>query len=276
MKLKRVIMAAVILLFPSLVTAESNPWSRKLPFEQAVITYEISGMESGSEVLYIKDFGRTTARHRQTSIKMLGVIQTRSSIKITTADWIYSFDLHDGTGSKSVNPQKLMVEEYDRLSEADQKKVSDNAQKMANVFTEGMQGNVEQNAKEILGYSCDRISTMGSTIYSIHDTGINLLSETDLMGVKMKSVATSINKQGADNKYFEFPPGIIPKHDREADQMSQMIAQQTISALRDPEGFKNRGQGFMGMESLEQPAIPLEDQKEMEEAMNTIKGLLGN
>jgi len=276
MKLKGVIMAAVILLFTSLVTAESNPWSRKLPFEQAVITYEISGMESGSEVLYIKDFGRTTARHRQTSIKMLGVIQARSSVEITTADWIYSFDLHDKAGSKSVNPRKLMVEEYNKLSEADQKKVSDNAQKMANVFTEGMQGRVEQNAKEILGYSCDRISAMGSTIYSIHGTGINLLSVTDLMGVKMKSVATSINKKGVDDKYFEFPPGITLKHDREADEMAQMMAQQTISALRDPEGVKSKGQGFMGIESVEQPAIPEEDQMEMEEAMKTIKGLLGN
>jgi len=147
---------------------------------------------------------------------------------------------------------------------------------MANVFIGGLQGTVESNVKEILGYSCDRTAAMGSTVYSIHDTGISLLSETDLMGIKMKIVATTIEEAGADEKYFEFPEGIAAQHDQEADQMARMIAQQTISALKDPEGFRNKGQGFMGMPSGVEPTIPQEDQLEMEEAMRTIKGLLGN
>jgi len=277
MKLKGLIGAAVILLIPSLMTAESNnPWATNLPFEQAVITYEIIGMESGSEVLYIRDFGATMARHRQTSTIMLGLTQKSSSVEISTPDWIYSFDLQERTGSKSVNPQKLMIEEYEKLSAAEKKKVSDNAREMANGFMGGLQGSVEPNVKELLGYSCDRTTAMGSTVYSIHDTGISLLSETDLMGIKMKIVATSIEKAGADEKYFEFPEGIFVQHNKEADQMAQMIAQQTMSALKDPEGYKNKGQGFMGMPSGGQPTIPQEDQMEMEEAMKTIKGLLGN
>lgn len=277
MKLKGLIVAVVILLIPSLMSAElNNPWTRNLPFEQAVITYEIIGLESGREILYIRDFGATTARHRQTNTTVLGITQKSSSVEITTPEWIYSFDLQERTGSKSVNPQKLMIKEYDKLSAAEKKKVSDNARGMANVFMGGKQGSIEQNVKELLGYSCDRTTSMGSTVYSIHDTGISLLSETDLMGIKMKIVATSIKETGADKKYFEFPEGIVVQHNKEADQMAQMIAQQSMSALKDPEGFKNKGQGFMGIPSDGQPAIPQEDQMEMEEAMKTIKGLLGN
>jgi len=277
MKLKGLIAVAVILLTPSLMSAEpDNPWNRKLPFEQAVITYEIIGLESGREVLYLRDFGTTTARHRETSTTVLGITQKNSSVEITTPDWIYFFDLQQKTGSKSVNPQKLMIEEYDKLSTDEKKKISDNARGMANMLMGGLQGSVEPNVKQLLGYSCDRTTALGSTVYFIHDTGISLLSETDLLGIKMKIVATSIQETGAEKRYFEFPEGIVVQHDKEADRMAQMIAQQSMSALKDPEGHSNKGQGFMGMPSGEQPAIPQEDQMEMEEAMKTIKGLLGN
>lgn len=276
MKLNSLVVAALFLLAPSLTVAASNPWSAKLPFEQAVITYEISGMEAGREVLYIKDFGGHTARYRETSRTILGLIQKSSSIEITTPDWVYSFDLQKRTGSKSINPQKLMSEEYDKLSAADKQKVEENVLHMGNVFMGGLQGSVEQNVEEILGYYCDKTTGLGSTVYSIHGTGISLLSETDLMGIKIRSVATSIEKGGADKTYFELPQGIAVQHDKEADQMAQMIAQQTIAALKDPEIMRKKEQGFMGGPSGGQPAIPEEDQLEMEEAMKTIRGLLGN
>ncbi len=277
MKLKGLIVAAVLLLIPSLMCAQAdNPWNRKLPFEQAVITYEIIGLESGREVLYLRDFGTTTARHRQTITTVLGLTQKNSSVEITTPDWIYVFDLEEKTGSKSVNPQKLMIEEYDKLSADEKKKVSDNVRGMATIIMGGLQGSVEPNVKQILGYSCDRTTALGSTVYYIHDTGISLLSETDLMGIKMKIVATSVQETGAEQRYFEFPEGIVVQHNKEADQLAQMIAQQSMAALKDPEGHRNKSQGFMGMPSGEQPAIPQEDQMEMEEAMKKIKELLGN
>ncbi len=276
MKLKWLIVSAMLLLAPSMVMAEETPWSPKLPFEQAVITYEISGMEEGQEVLYIRDFGQSTARHRQTSTTMLGITQKSSSVEIVTPEWVYNFDLREGAGSKSVNPQKLMSEEYNKLTDAEKKKVDENAGKMAGVLAGGGLGSVELNVRQILGYSCDRIIGLGSTVYSIHDTGISLLTETDLLGIKMKSVATSIKKSGADKIYFEFPQGIVPQPNPEADHMARLIAQQSIAALQDPESFQSKGQGIMGLPAGGQPAIPEEDQIQMKEAMETIKGLLGN
>ncbi len=69
-------------------------------------------MESGREILYLTDFGATAARHRETSTTILGITQKQSSREITTPEWIYSFDLQETTGSKSVNPKKLIIEEY--------------------------------------------------------------------------------------------------------------------------------------------------------------------
>ncbi len=263
------------LLVPQLGAAESPPWSWQLPFEQGVITYEISGMESGREMLYVKDFGATTARHRETSTTILGIPQKHRTIEITTPEWIYFFDLQERIGSKSVNPQKLMIEEYEKLSETDKQKVNESASQMANVFMGDLHLSVKQNVKEILGYSCDQTKATGSTVYSIHGTGISLLSETDFMGIQIKTVAVSVETQGVDTSFFEFPEGIVVEHSQEADKMAQMIAQQAVAALKDPGNLPAKSQGIMGLPSSGQPEIPEEDKVEMEEAMKTIRELLG-
>ena len=275
MKWIAVIVVMMSLSLPQIGEAEPTPWSRDLPFEQGVIIYEISGMESGREILYLKDFGATAARHRETSTTILGITQKHHSIEITTPEWIYAFDLQQRTGTKSVNPHQLITEEYEKLSDPDKQKVNENAQKMATVFTGDLHTHVEQNHKEILGYSCDLMKAMGSTVYSIHGTGVSLLSETDFMGIQIKSAAVSIETGRVDSRFFEFPEGIEVEHDQEADRMARMIAQQTIAALKDPESTTTKRQGFTGPSS-EQPEIPEEDKMEMEEAIKTIRGLLGN
>lgn len=276
MKWIGVIAVMMSLSLPQFGAAESIPWSWKLPFEQGVITYEISGMESGREILYLTDFGATAARHRETSTTILGITQKQSSREITTPEWIYSFDLQERTGSKSVNPKKLIIEEYEKLSDTDKQKVNENAREMATVFTGDLHARVEENVKEILGYSCDRTTAIGSTVFSIHGTGVSLLSETDFMGIQVKSAAVSVETVKVDSSVFELPEGIEVEHNQDADRMARLIAQQTMAALKDPESTSSKRQGFMGVPSGEQPDIPEEDQLEMEEAMKTIRGLLGH
>ena len=47
----------LVLLSTTPVFAKNDPWELKLPFEKAVIHYEISGSQTGTETLYIRDFG---------------------------------------------------------------------------------------------------------------------------------------------------------------------------------------------------------------------------
>ena len=190
----RLYVLILVLLAPSLTAAEPNPWLRRLPFEQAVITYQISGMETGQEILYIRDYGERTARYRETSATILGIAQKSSTVEITTPEWIYLFDLREGTGTKSVNPVQLMIDEYDKLTPAEKEKVAGRAEKMAGILSIGLPGTVEEHAREILGLSCDRLKALGSTIYAIHGTGITLLSEIDVMGITVKSAAIAIEK----------------------------------------------------------------------------------
>ena len=276
---RRVVIVLLVLaiIFPYVATGKESPWEKKLPFEKATISYSLEGMETGEEVLYIRDFGRETARYRTTKTSMLGMTMNNRNVEIMTPDWMYTFDLEEGSGTKSINPQKLMKEAFNKLSADDQEAVIKNAEEMGTGFISTMQGAFERDAKTILGYSCDKVTAMGSTTYSIHGTPIVLHSETNIMGVSVKTTATKIEKGNAPNSYFELPSGIIPEVDTEADQMAKMMAEQSIAMLKDPEAYKENAQNnMMKMIPHRSETISPEEQKQVEEAMKTLKGLFGN
>jgi hypothetical protein len=272
-----VLLMLVLLVMPHAAIGAKNPWEKELPFKNATINYTLSGMETGEEVLYIRKHGKEAARYRTTKTSMLGMSIINRSVEIMTPDWIYSFDLREGTGTRSINPQKLMIDEYSKLSKAEKETVEKNAEEMGSGIMSGMQGSLEKNAKEILGYSCDKVSVMGSTVYSIHGTQIALLTESNIMGVTVKSVATKLDKGAVPDKYFQNPEGIVPQPDPEADQMARMMAEQSISMLKDPKAFKENNQGtIMNMVPGKSDEISPEEQQQVEEAMKALKELFGN
>lgn len=271
------ILALSFLTIVDFAGAETNPWEKKLPFESASIHYKLSGMETGQEVLYIKDFGTQTARHRTTSMSVLGMKKENKTVEIITSDWFFTFDLQEGTGSKSVNPQKILIDEYNKLSDAEKETVRANAEKIGIAALGGMHGSVEKNAKQILGYSCDKAIIAGTSIYYIHDTPISLLSETKMMGVTVRSEATYIEIGSVADTYFSFPQGIVPKPSLESDMVANTMAKQTIAILKDPEGFEKDNQGtIIGFPTDQKNTISPEEQQQVEEAMQALKELFGN
>jgi hypothetical protein len=264
----------VLMLLPvSVAAGDKSPWELKLPFKSATIHYTISGMENGSEVTYIRDYGREVATYHTTKTTMMGMTMVNETVDIDTPEWLYQFDLTERTGTKSVNPEKYMIEEYNKLSRADKKRVKENGEKMGASIPEGFGGNVQQNAQKILGYSCDRAEMMGTVVYSIHGSGIPLLVESNMMGMNMKIEATSVDKGKVSDKYFQFPEGIEAKFDPQSDAMAHEMAKQTIAMLKDPESAKKQG-GRPMMQGQQQQMSP-EDQEQMQQAMEMLKGMFG-
>lgn len=274
------LVAALVLLLPVLAVAgDANPWERKLPFKEATIQYVLSGMETGSETLYIRDYGRETATYRVSKTSMMGTSTAKETIELQSPEWVYTFDLTTRTGTKSVNPQKYMIEEYQRLSAAEQKQVNENIQKVGLPMAESLGGKVEQKALKILGYECDRVQIMGTTVYSIHETGIPLKIEANMMGMNMRQEATAVEEKAVSPKYFAPPQGIVAAADPQGDAMARSMAQQTISILKSPDGArKMQEQGPVSpmMPSGDgQEQMSPEEKKEMEQAMEMLKGMMG-
>jgi hypothetical protein len=55
-----------------------------------------------------------------------------------------------------------------------------------------------------------------------------------------------------------------------------IVAQQTRTTLKDPEGMAAKRQAFMGLPAGEQPRAPEADKLDREAAIKTIRGMRGN
>lgn len=272
-----VVLCLLILAVPIAAGAVSNPWNKKLPFKEATIHYELSGMEKGTEVVYIRDYGKQTAKYHSGTTSLLGMARKTNTVEITTPDWVYTFDLDKKTGTKVINPRKIMVEEYNNLSAADKEKALKNAEKTGGMMLNGLEGQVERNARTILGFSCDKVSMMGTTAYSIHDTPVTLLSDSNILGIEIRIEAIKVDEGSVDDKYFTFPTGIVAQPNSQADETTRSIVRQNIALMLDPDsaGFdiENR---TMQIPAAGKKEIPPEEQKQAEDALKVLKELFGN
>ncbi len=281
MKGRIFVLIGLLLLAPVLSSAEPNlPWKQKLPFKRLTVKYDITGIEEGKETVYVKDYGEKVATYRTSTTSMLGMKTTDETVTIEDPEWIYSFDLTDKTGIKSANPLKYMKEEYEALSSEDKQLVQQNSVKFGGDITNGLGGEIEQNAEKIFGFDCDRVSMMGTTSYTIHNTPILLKLEANVMGIQMSQVATSVDKGKVDESWFAFPEGITPVYDAEADEMSKQMAKNSINWLKNPEaniqdavklGIPPQSGGVEHQPSQEEQEL----MKQAEEAMKGLKNLFG-
>lgn len=265
-------------------SAETNPWDTKLPFKEATIQYSITGSETGSETLYIRDYGKERSRHRKSTAEMMFMTTDTDQIEITSPDWIHTIDMKARTGTKVTNPVKFIIEEYNRLSSPEKDMVNKNAQEMGTSMMQGMQGSVQQNAENILGYSCDLVSVAGTTSYSIHGTDITLKSDAAMMGMNFSTVATQINEGSVPGNVFTPPPGIQITHDKEADDAAMAMAKSTIDTLKSPDASQkmqeqagdaiNQG-GSAGQQAPPANRMDKQTEQEMQKAMDAMKGLFG-
>ncbi len=277
MKKTMFILFMMLLLVPALASGgNKNPWDKKLPFKKATIHYTLSGMEKGTETLYIRKYGKETASYHKTSTTMMGMTMVNETITITDPDWVFTFDLKEKTGTKSVNPEKYMIEEYNKLTKAEKKQVLKNSEELGSSMTQGMGGEIEKKAEKILGFDCDKVTMMGATVYSIHDSGIPLKTESNMMGMSIKIEATKIDKGSADKKFFKHPEGITAVLDSEADAMARSMAKQTMDMLKDPEAAKKASSQQPVMQNPNQQDMSPEEQQQMEKAMEALKGIFGN
>ena len=142
-------------------------------------------------------------------------------MQITDPDWQYSFDLEEGTGTKSTNPKKFFKEEYAKLSPAERNNVRKNAEELGLSMVKDFNGHTEQNASTILGHPCDRTTISGMTIHVIHQTDIPLLTDVNLGFMQGVTKATNIDHGMPLEESFALPAAIAPVFDSQADELAR-------------------------------------------------------
>lgn len=232
MRLPRVLSVSILTLcISSFAAAGDSPWEKKLPFKSATIQYKIKGSMKGSKTLYVKDYGRTHVEERKTKMSMFGIQQLQHEWVLTTPDWEYTLDKTTNDASKTVNPYKYLIEEYNTLSSADKKTVRINADETGFAFIEQGEGEFIANDKKLLGYSCDKINMMGVKAHVIHGTELPLAAATNMMGIKMTEMATKVDTGRVSADKFKLPVGVDFYHDKDADRILKQQARSVINSL---------------------------------------------
>jgi hypothetical protein len=265
------------------------PWDMRLPFQEAIIHYELKGTQQGLEILYIKDYGKFRAKHHTSKTSIMGMTTSTETIEITDPDWLTTYNLSDRSGEKITNPNKIYLTEYNKLSAREKSHIETNSKELGGSLLGQFGGDLEEKKTTILGYDCD-VTTIGglSTIYLLHGTDVPLRSEISIMGIVNSVNATAIDTSSpVPPQAFAPPVGITVVHNQEADAMMVQAIQQVLQTLKDPDGLeklKNQSHSLLPLGGLpmqmggEGPSIKHEDQqqmmREMENAMEMLKQLM--
>ncbi len=213
-----------------------NPFKPVLPFKTAIIHYDASGTEKGTETLYARGSGEEIVRVTKTSGKVMFVPTSTNSVQIINPDWIITVDMNKKTGEKITNPQKYYLEEYNKLSAKDKAVVRKNLKEIGLNIAKQLGGSVKHNATDFLGFKCDVVTMMGVTSYQISNTPVVLKIVGSVMGLKVNTVATKIEKNVAvPDEMFKVPDGVEISHNVETDNMSKTMAVSMIERLKDPD-----------------------------------------
>ena len=256
-------LVAFVTIFAGSSRAQENPWEgMAAPFDSAIIHYKVSGNQNGEETLYIRKGGKETAKVTRSSGKVLFITQKTNTVEIVTPDKVVHIDMDKKSGTEMVNPQKYMIEEYEKLSAEDKKTVRENAKKMGvkgASMLQQMGGQFKPEAAEFLGYKCDVVTFLGSTVYQISGTAIPLKTEMSMAGMAINTVATEVEENvDPPDEAFEPPPGVEIVFDEKADEMNREMAKSMIDWLKDPESSRRMDE----MEKEMREAREREDEKE--------------
>ena len=74
------------------------------PFQEATLTYKLSGAQNGTRIEVIRDHGRETASFMDFSVSFEGNRQQIRTGSWGTKEWVYTYDYGTQEGSKIANP----------------------------------------------------------------------------------------------------------------------------------------------------------------------------
>lgn len=251
------------------------PWNNKLPFKEATISYEMAGSMRGADKMYVRDYGATTAAYRTEPSSMYGEARKATELTLTTPEWMYIIDLSANSGSKQINPKKIIQNKFSSLSTADQKKLVENSEKLGITVIGEMSGHIEKNAAKLLGYDCDKVTAMGITSYTLAGTDFLMKVSGSHLGISEAVVNIDVSK--VDEAKFTLPAGANIHHDERADQAigDQIDAMFTsmLAGQRPPSALQQKAGAEMqeAIEMMQQ----LQESGAMDRMQRQFQGLFG-
>jgi hypothetical protein len=165
-----------------------------------------------------------------------------------------------------------MKEEIEKLSAKERKIVLNNLETIGTNLAVRMGGKVKQKMGEHLGYTCDLVTAMGTTSCQISGTPIMLKTESDMMGIKIKTVAKKVDKNASiPDTVFQVPGNVNVTFSKEADDMNRAMIASMIDSMKDPDAAKKFKEGMTHGKMQMEEQQRMEAQERHEQAMRKQK-----
>ncbi len=214
--------------------AGKNPFIRKFPIKEGIVTYTTRGNHRGSQVLYFSDFGQKQLLVENMQNDILQKKNRSRKVILTLPDARYIVYLKDNTAQKSIRLEKSLNTLFQKLIKKEQEKILANLQKTAPRSYENISGSCTEKSKEIAGYRCNEEQMDGIHTCSIAGGALTLEKKITLLGYNIDTFATKITAKKVDPKLFTLPKNI--KILKTKDTTPQKAALIIDNLLNNPEG----------------------------------------
>ena len=185
---KILLLIMIAVLNVSFLHASSNPFESKLPFKEGIVHYIITGSTQGTQTTYIQKYGQERLIYKNTHSKIMHQKKEQEALIMITPNWTYHINLLEKSATKEPSLNKLLIQKFNHLTAKQKQKI------------------VDKKSKTILNLPVISYSVMGEQQAITKEGNLLLRSQTDIVGYKVKMMATDIEIKDVNNSLF-----IVPK-----------------------------------------------------------------
>lgn len=199
--MKKIIILSIILCFSLQIMAQNQ--AKRFAMKSGKIVLELTGSTTGTKTIFFDHYGDQYHEHEKsvTEVKMFGMTDRTNVDKVTimNGDHFWTIDNIEDKNMQGTLPYyKSSHQMVENMTEAEQQKMADDLLKSM--------GGQKLGTEEVLGYKCEKMSVMGSTIWIYK--GITLKSEANVMGIVSHEVAIEFEKNPSlSSDLFKAPKG---------------------------------------------------------------------
>lgn len=179
-------------------SSSSSKEIKRYGLENGSITYELSGSQSGTKTITWKDWGMTERTENNSSISAAGINIPNTDVSIMMGEYMYNYTPGTNKGTKIKNSL------FEQIMESSK---SGDLEEIGMDLLEGM-GGKKTGSDTIAGKNCDvyEIANLGSS--TCIWKALNLKNESNIAGISITELATTISTDAPDESLFELPENI--------------------------------------------------------------------
>lgn len=211
--------------------SDTNPFIKKLPFQEAIIEYTLSGNQKGVKTLYVKDYGLNRVIYQNINSKLMKKSSNKAKYTITTKKWIYKISSNTNQAIKTPNLSNLLYIAYKELSKQEQNQVEENLKLLNFNPIKNNKFKIIKNFTKIEEIPCDMILSGTKRECYGYDGSLLLKSTTKIMGFNKDEIVSNIFKTKVDSKLFDLS-NLTIKDDKKQSLKLYKLSQTIVGFLK--------------------------------------------